>query len=163
MDRTMGRRRPFSFCRLGRDLVGFMEEAQILQQQMKVLQSQLDAMRKRLQELTKWDEGYVWLPTWSPWIRDWFWGRRRWLPWLPRWWWTGIYRPITSFTTIPEEQETSLLEYHAKMLEQASSQIKKRWRAFNGKGLSFIGFLPSISWRCSMASWTFLFEINDFI
>jgi len=31
-------------------------------------------------------------------------------PWLPRWWWTGMYGPITPFTTAPG---TSYTPYYA--------------------------------------------------
>lgn len=36
--------------------------------------------------------------------------RCRWFPWLPKWWWTGMYGPITPFTTAPG---TSYTPYYA--------------------------------------------------
>ncbi|MGQ9781795.1 MAG: DUF5320 domain-containing protein [Nitrososphaeria archaeon] len=60
------------------------------------------------------------------------WGRCRWFPWLPRWWWTGIYGPITPYTTpywappIPKEYQITMLEDEAKILERQLELIRKR-------------------------------------
>jgi len=72
----------------------------------------------------------------------WGWGRCRWFPWLPRRWWTGMYGPITPYTTTPytapywgtptitKEQEIAMLEDQAKIFERELEQIRKRLKEF---------------------------------
>jgi len=56
------------------------------------------------------------------------WGRCRRFPWLPRWWWAGMYGLITPYSTtsVSKEDEITMLENEAKMLEQELARIKKR-------------------------------------
>ncbi len=50
----------------------------------------------------------------------------RFFPWLPRRWWTGIYGSINPYAPMTKEQEISMLQDQAKLIENSLEQIRRR-------------------------------------